>query len=464
MWTRRQLVTCLLTSGLGLILAVAPAAGGDRDAVAGHEGELYFIRDGSYGELFPGQGLADPGNAVLAVDVIRPGQSLQRLLVPGTESEDVEDSTSILFEDQSGTLFVLWHTWIRAIHSRLTLMGFRGGDWTEPIEISGSAFGWKSSPQLAVSRDTFRTLEGDGSLRVWTRTVAHLLWWEEDATGHPNTHYSPITFVNGVYTGWNPVYSLSDLVPAIGDAPSPLAATAAVAKAPTIEAGGNNGSVVLAFVASPTGELTTLAVEPLPGEMAFIADKIRAQISEIGRNLLPDQPQALAAKVQGEIADVGARLGLHPGLAGYLAEQAYEEILAADPTGPLASLAEKIRAQISEIGSRMTDRGFDGLAKKSSLSIIEFPSGSMGAPATQIRVMRTSARPAPATGTEDVSLHLSGNGREVLVSWLQNGVIFYRESRGQGWSEVRPLRLGNELDLERARELLERRADERSDE
>jgi hypothetical protein len=112
----------------------------------------------------------------------------------------------------------------------------------------------------------------------------------------------------------------------------------------------------------------------------------------------------------------------------------------------------------------MTDRGFDRLAKKSSLSILEFPSGTMGAPATQLRIVRTSARPTPATGTEDVNLYLSGNGREVLVSWLQNGMVYYRESRGQGWSEVRPLRLGNELDLERARELLERRADDRSDE
>jgi hypothetical protein len=62
------------------------------------------------------------------------------------------------------------------------------------------------------------------------------------------------------------------------------------------------------------------------------------------------------------------------------------------------------------------------------------------------------------------AVYLSRNGRQAVVSWIDEGVVNYRESRGDGWSDTRQLRLGDELDLGRAREILERRADERSDE
>lgn len=456
-----RIVSVLPALGLGLALAAAPAAGTERDAVVGSAGELYFVEEGTYGELFPGQGLADPQNAVLAVDVVRPDQTRERLIVPGTESADAEDSASILFEDQSGTLFVLWQARVNVIHSRLSLIGLRDGDWTELVEISGNPFGWKSSPQLAVTRDTFRTEESGGSLRTWTRTVAHLMWWEEGPAGEPLAHYSPVTFLDGVYTGWNPVYTLSEL--ALASKEVPLATNAAVARAPRIESGHNGQSVVIAFVGPESGKLTSLAVEILPGEISFIADRVRHQIIEIGRGPKGD-PTSLADKVRHQIIEIGNRLGLHPSVPAYAALQAESEILAAGPGAGLNALAERVRHQIIEIGARMTDRGLDRVSAARKVEIIETPNGETGAPANLIRVVEASARPTPQTGERDNALYLSRNGREVVASWIEDGVVYFRESRGQGWSDARPLRLGGELDLGRAREILARRADERSDE
>lgn len=460
-----RLPLAVLVAVLGLVPAVALPAAADpaRDASVGGKGELYLVRQGTYGELFPGRGLAAPENAALALDVTRTGGATERLLVPGTETADLDDSASILYEDDTGTLFVLWQTKVNVIHSRLSLIGYRNGEWTEPIEISGNPFGWKSSPQLAVTRDVFQTEEAVGGLRTWQRTVVHLLWWEEGAGGEPLAHYSPVLLLNGVYTGWNPVLRLDDLEVVSSDG-MPSALNLPLAEAPRIEAGRNGQSVAIGFVHPASGELVTLSAEVLPGEFGFIADRVRNQIIEIGRESKPDQPGSRADKVRNQIIEIGNRLGLHPSVPSYAAEVAAAVLDAAPAGEDPAVLADRVRNQIIEIGARLTDRGYDRGRMASKLQVLETTnSGEHGAPPNLIRLSRASLRPAPATGAGKNALFLSQDGREALVSWQERSdVIYYRESRGEGWSGVRSLRLGPDLDLARARDILEQRARERA--
>lgn len=467
----RPLLTPLARPLLTLAVCLsftAPAAGVEApDAAVGAGGEIYLVRAGSYGELFPEQGLAPAENPALALEIAYPDQRRERLLIPGAESEDVEDSASILFEGDSGTLFILWQTKINVIHSRLNLIGFRDGEWSEAIEISGKPFGWKSSPQLAVTRDAFNTPEPDGSLRAWQRTVAHLVWWEEGASGAPDVQYSPVVFLDGDYTGWNPVLRLADLGLASG---IPLTEpNHALARAPRIELGVDGQSVVIAFATTSGTELVTVVLELLPGELAALADKVRAQIIEVGRSGGSDSPlRAIADKARAQIIEVGSRLKLHPGVSSYLAAQVFDGIVSSDPERPVIAIAEDVRAQIIEVGGQVTDRGFGRLSAKSSYQVIELPGGDRtdGAGATAppdlIRLARASARAVPRTGEQAHQLHLSGDGTVVVATWTEGSYLLYRESRGQGWSEIRRLRLDRTVDLQRGHALLERRADELS--
>lgn len=456
----------LLAMALGLALAGPVAAGPARDVSVGGDGELYVVREGAYGELFPEQGLADPGNSALALDVTRPDASSERFLVPETETAYVDDSASILFEDESETLYLLWQTKINVIHSRLNLIGFREGEWTEPIEISGNPFGWKSSPQLAVTRDTFRTDEPDGSPRTWQRTVVHLIWWEEGAGFEPLVYYSPVVLLDGVYTGWNPVLRLDELeVAAEVDVFSML--NHPLARVPRIESGRNGQSVAIGFVHPQTGALATVTAEILPGEFGFIADRVRHQIIEIGRESQPDQPGSLAEKVRHQIIEIGNRLGLHPSVPSYAAQLAGSEIEGAAAGEDPVSLADKVRHQIIEIGARMTDRGYDRGRTTRKLQVLETQNAEADGvpPPNLIRLILASARPAPATGDGENAMFLSKDGREVVVSWQEEGGgVYYRESRGEGWSGVRSLSLGDDLDRSRALQILEQRADERATE
>lgn len=458
-------ISALVISG-GLAVAEPAYGAGVRSLSVGSEGELYVIREGAYGELFPEQNLAEPGNPALALERNGAEGSSERFLVPGTETADVEDSASLLFEDESGTLFILWQTRFNVIHSRLNLIGFQDGEWSEPIEISGKPFGWKSSAQFALTRDNFRTEEDDGSLRRWSRTVIHLVWWEEGPEGEPQVQYSPVTFLDGLYTGWNPVYQLAELEPPLASGIPQSLGWSPVAEAPKIEAGRNGHSVVVGFVDASAGRLVSLEIEMVPGELSFIGDKVRAQIIEVGRDAGPD---VLAKKVQQRVDELGDPLGLHPGVSEYLAAKASQEILGADPGEALANLAGKIRAQIIEVGARMTDRGFGRLATKglSTARILELSTGEeqeSESPAHMIHIARTFEDEVPATGREGVALHLSNSGHALVVSWHGDEHVYYRESLDQGWSPVRVLRLGKDLDLSQANQILEQRADERAPE
>src|SRR6185436_14106703 len=98
-----RLPSLLLAAGLAL--AALPAAASHQEATLGSGGELYVLRTGTYGQLFPTGTEVDKDNPVLAVDILRPGAAPARQLVAGTKDKDVEGTPAAVFEDDSETLF-----------------------------------------------------------------------------------------------------------------------------------------------------------------------------------------------------------------------------------------------------------------------------------------------------------------------------------------------------------------------
>lgn len=455
----RQSVPLLLALGL----VALPAFGQQRNAAVGAQGELYQVRAGTYGELFPGQGLGDPASSALALDVTYPDQSRERLLVPGTETEDVDSNASVLFESQSDTLFLLWKTEKGRIHTWLTVVGFHDGVWGQPIEVSGNLFGWKSDPQFAVTRDTFRTIEDDGTLQTRTRTVIHLLWWEEVNVAEPVPFYAPVTLIDGEYTGSNQVYRLDELLAGALGSPNPVAPNFDLARAQKIEAGANSHSATVGFVDPSNGQLVSATLQPIPGEVGSLADRIRHQIVDVGRQLTAGQSGVLATRIRDQVIELGTRLGFHPSVTDYLAAQVFSGISDAGPAEPVESLGDRIRHQIIDVGARLTGGGLGRISTKDSLLTADLPEAQneTAGPAGQIRILVTSVVPSPATGSDQLALHLSRNGRQAIVSWLQDGAVYYLESQARGWSTPRTLHLRAGLDLAHARQLLDQRAEER---
>lgn len=380
---------------LGLAATALPGRAASRDTALGSSGEVYQVKAGNYGDLFPGSRTVDAGTPVLAIDITRPGAAVpQRVLIPDTLDPAPDTSPSLLYENDSQTVYALWASQV-GTNSVLKLAGFDGTNWSSPIQVVGNPWATKGSPQFAITRETFQDIADDGTTAAKHRTTLHLLWQEEIVGGLPETFYTPVVFVEGVYTGINPVYKLSDYLP------EPTAANAAAAppqqttllRAPTIQAGRDQRTVVIAFAAQSMQQLATVEVDVLPEELSRLSEKARSHIIEIG------------AKLSGR--------GLQDG-------DLTKIVQVDDPSG-------------------------------------EDTITPTGQAAYLIQLRLASARTMPRIGPGTVKLFVSEDGSDVLVSWAQTDKVLYRLSKDGGWGDALTLALSPSIDINKAYDILGQR-------
>lgn len=444
-----------------LALALPAWAGGGPQRALGSAGELFEVRSGTYGDLFPGGSEAAAGDPVLALEIVGSGQTgAERLLVPGTAGPEAENSPAIVVEKRSDSVYLVWESRSSYVHSKIRLIQYSGGEWSELITLLGSRFYLKSSPRLAVTRNSYEYTDESGQMVQGERTVFHTIWREETESGL-STVYAPVILLDGLYTGGTAYTDLNQFLPAEatggGEVPEGLLYTA------SIQPGGDNQSVVVAFTDTVNGEVVTLSLGVLPTELSAIADGARAQIIEVGNRLGPGHRQALAGGARAQIIEVGNRLRAGGRMVEYLADEIRELIVSAPAEEQLTSLAGRARAQIIEVGATL-DRG--GVSRRSALASAffmeveqpELPAAELPVSGSHhFEVLVASRRPVPEIGAGATHLFVSDTGEDVLVAWEDGDYLRYRESAGDGWDEAQSLHLSEDLDLEQAEEILERR-------
>lgn len=441
----------------GLLATSASAL--ERTAVLGSRGEIYIAKAGTYGSLFPTGNETAPGNQVLAVEVTKASSSTQRFLVPFTKGDEPESSPALIYEDDSDTLFVVWESRIAPLNSVLMLASFDGVHWTKPIQLSGNPFSSKSSPQLAITRDSLPIQGEDGATVMRRRTVLHLIWEEEGAPGNFEILYTPVILEDGSYLGLNPVYHLSDFV-ADGDSGSSFAPPLALIHSPVLQNGLDSRTVVVAFTSSSGRWLTSLVIDVLPEELSLLAGDVRSNIIDIGRQgSYPSNRTTVAEKSRAAVVSHGA--AFHTDVINYMADQVAAQILA-DKGDDLVVLAGKVRSNIIDIGVRLSGRGLRNRggegAAKARIAEIENPQPeSEISPAHLIHFRVADSRPVPQVGSSGVRLFVSENGEDVLISWTEKDRVLYRMSKNDGWTDQREIRLSESVDLERAYEILAQR-------
>lgn len=448
--------------GLGILSASAALAAG-REVALGADGEVYAVRSGNYGELFPKGKDFDPANPVLALEITKPKTPLQRILVPGTGSAESESSPSVLFEDDSETVFLLWESEMN-FHPILQLAGFDGSAWSRPIEVIGNPFAAKTSPQFTITRDAFEEAGPDNSTVTKHRTALHLVWREESAAGSWATLYSPILIVDGEYIGWNPIYNLEDyLQNLVTPADSEVQPT--LARAPVVETGRDERTVVIAYASTVMGRLTAIEVDVLPEQLIQLAEKARMHIIDLGQTLYPSDLPTLAAKARMHIVDLGH--AFRPEVIQAIADQVSTLILAGGNDG-LEALAEKARMHIVDLGAQLSGRGLRGANDADATAKLQeidqnaaSPDPSAVAEPFLFQFRIVSNLPVPRVGPGSVRLFVSETGENLIVSWAQADKVLYRNSRKGVWSDSRELRFSDSLDLGKAYEILQQRLSSR---
>ena len=198
------------TLGLLLLASISFSGpvGAQTDAL-GSNGDLFALELGLAGDLFDAPTGAEADSTVMVLDIVDQNGTRERLLVPGSEDEDFEMSASMVFEPHSNSIFVVWASQYHFAHTRIRLVQFSEGQWSDPIDITDDPFTFKTAPMLAVTRESFSTLV-DGELVAHDRTILHTLWFEEEWSGDA-VLYSPLILVDGELVDQRSIVRLADL-------------------------------------------------------------------------------------------------------------------------------------------------------------------------------------------------------------------------------------------------------------
>ncbi len=435
-----------------LLALVVPGIGNAQEvsSVLGNDGTVFRLYEGTYGDLFEGGAETDPASPVLALERRHQDGSSDLLLVPGSESADQESSASMVLEDKTGVVYLVWETLFNGHHSLLQLTSFDGSAWSELIEITGNIFANKGTPRLVVLRETDVISEA-GAKSELNRTTLHLTWWEE-STGVSVKRHALIVLEDGQYIGWAPIIELSNFV--LHDDTSAPPEVGGLENALTLQAGRNHRDVVVGFVNPRTHRLITLEIESLSRVIGSFAEKLRGEIVVIG--LTAGSRTELAEMARSEVLTQGT--AFHDATRFYLAEhvaltveQSEEEFT---PAG-IDAIADKLRGEIVVIGSRIRLGGLENARDSEIIRVGQSPTNG-GAPYHYYQVTVVSDRPAPEVGGH-AELLLSKSGENVIVTWEADGHVFYSESLDEGWSEPTSILLTEDLDYDTIRRMLSER-------
>lgn len=426
-------------------LSVAPSAfaATSTPVELGSDGTIYRLWSGTFDEVFGTANNALPGETpVLALDIVPPGQSLLRYLVPGTEDAASETSAALLFDRSSSSVHMVWNsrTVANQTISRLNLRSLTPVGWSDLIQLSGASLTDKSALRLVQTSDDYATTV-DGNETHIARRILHLVWSESPA-GVPRSYYTPVVFANGEYLGWNPVVALDDL--ATDEPQSAVAVPVELRGAPRLVTMAD-GRVSASFIHSQSNRLVSVDVQTLAGELGELADMARGHIIELANGVGGGDHAELAGMARGHIVELAH--SFHPSAAAYFGDQTAALLASAETSIDAATLGEMARGHIVELGREFLAAGVKSRCANDGV-LLEIPplDPAAGAAFSHFLAMRKIASwemPAEVAAPESRIL-VSADGGRALVAWSGEGHLYYRETDATGaWSAVRDLDLAH---------------------
>jgi hypothetical protein len=459
---RAGAVAIALIAAMAVI--AAPARADHLGTAVGASGQIYTVTAGFYGTLFPGSYTYDAATPVLALDTTVPGSAPQRQIVPSSADANVESLPALIYEDSSKTLFVVWVSTSHSVSSDIELTSYNGSQWSPAITIISNPFATKTPPQLAMTRDVHQEVDPvSGNPVTRHRTVLHVVWSEDAASGQYQAYYAPVIFEEGTWIGTVPTPTHLNAFDALDQAGQAAPGTAAgplatpLALTPTVQGGRDTNTAIAGFASNVSGVLTTVEVDVLPEELRILADTSSAAILASGAQYFPNQLATLATQIQGVIQSNGS--AFQPEALQAISAAAQSQITSGSST--VANLAQRTRATIVETGARFAKQGLSIAPSGPSAvppQVLEVVVPNAPSQFLQFRV--AGARLWPAVGANNPQMFLSRTGADVLAAWTgTNGTsVSYLSTQPDGtWSTVNQLQTSTTMSLPQAYQLLEQR-------
>jgi hypothetical protein len=451
----------LALSALFLATAFVHAAETSRDAALSSDGAVFVASSGVCSDLLPTCAPEVSDRPVLALDIRVPGEPSQRLLVPGTDDVAADGTPAVLYEDVSGSLFLIWES-KGVSSSSVNIIRFQDGQFSAVVELSGDIQPLKGPPQVVLTRGEYH-LGGteETLLSRHVRSVLHVVWWEQ-GPGPEEVFYTPVILADGHYLGHNSVHNLTALDHS--EAPQPrIQLPVELHRAPSLEPGRDEHSVVVGFVNPASQHFVAFEMRVVAGELSDLADQLQAEMLAQGELYQSGQLPQFAERIRSHVIEMGHRM--HPATLAALADETRTAILAEGPDhdGDSLFLSERIRSHVIEMGSRMAASGGLAASPLDTTATLVIPTRpqSAGAMAHDVCVRIVESRLAPEVGAGSVNLYLAPNGRRAIASWQGADGVYYRESTESGWTEPRRIALDGTVDAARAELILRQRVRER---
>ncbi|NJL29345.1 MAG: hypothetical protein HC897_16390 [Thermoanaerobaculia bacterium] len=410
---------------------------------------------------------AAPAVPGLVLEIRGPGATSDLLVVPGTESPDVEKNPLLLFDKGSNRLTLIWEAKPTSGKSSVWLVDYDGTSWSEPQELFSSRFGWTSSPLRAVTRDAYDLRLGEGGTIHTERSTVHFAW-RESSGGSAVVRYTPIFLVEGSYVGWNQTFTFES--PGDDGSATTLAAIPqTLYRHLSLEASPDGRSVVLAFTDAAGRHVVSINVETLPLELAYLSDEVREEVLELSEHFTSGDIASLSDEMRTHIIHIGALYSLQPEVVDYVSAELESWLAnAGDQYENVDALADAARQHTialtaSLFGAPVTLSAPDSASQILEIDLGDFLGGlgdpSRPEPAQVLGLKLASRQETPTTGTGPTRIYTSAEGQQLLIAWetAAKDRVEYVESQGEGWSEKRSLLLGDDLSLGEAYELLHAR-------
>lgn len=467
------LLTILGLSTMPTWVSAAPLV----STALGNGGEIYEVRAGTYGELFPEDTNGTADRSVLALDVTLPGEATRRLVVPPTVGSETELSPKLLYSKESGAVNVVW-TSLAGGEVSVHLTRFDGSDWsagTDEIYFNPDGV----VPLMALTEDELHLdLEGGASVDA-ERQVLHLVW-PRVVDGQSMLAYVPAIVLNGDFLGVGETFDLPHLNPASDGPGHPeMAPTFFVSVADE-----DLDRVTLTFGSSESRRVTSYDVEVVPMEIVHFAELIREHILD-SEDFDPTDVVGYADTLGTYLIDIGNRRNLRsrvlltPSVLNYVASGTARWIrdngatydagqlaeLAADAGSEALRLATSLFSSGTPVGESSGVKSLRTSDSDTSALVIDVSGLLDGSespiPSNLLELSFAVEVALPDSQGSEITLFTSDDGRKFLASWLDPGdpsVLWYVESGfGGSWQPYRKLQLGESLSLEQAHALLQQR-------
>jgi hypothetical protein len=200
----------LFSFALALFATAAIAQVADRDVLVTPDGTVYTVDQG-----IPSSSSGVAAANILELSVQKGSEAPQYLLVPESVLAGSHFGSTLAYDADSKTLFVLW-TRQNGMSSELLLASYRDGKWHPAVSIDNQANHVRTNLRLGITRRVSQ-LQKDGTYADMPALLLHAVWWDETGSS-AEARYAMLPIENGTLSESSvEIHSLEDFVPAGSD-------------------------------------------------------------------------------------------------------------------------------------------------------------------------------------------------------------------------------------------------------